>query len=258
VSDKPRYDIVRPPGDSFVRAVSNHPDRDKIDPARARRQHEDYRFLLENMVGEILELRPDERYPDSCFTQDTAVVVDGHALIARTGIPTRRGETTSIAKALKPLVESVTELPPPGTLEGGDVVRLGKRLLVGQSRRTTSSAIDYFHDWAKPLGFRVVPVRVPMGILHLSTAVTVLNDELVMGHPQVLEDEVFDSVATLPIHDDPLQAYNALVIGQRVIASGEYKVHDLLEKEGFIVHHPDLTEFVRADAGPTCLSLLID
>ncbi len=258
MSDKPRYDIVRPPGDSFVRAISNHRERDKIDPVRARRQHEDYRFLLENMVGEVIELPRNERYPDSCFTQDTAVVLDGHALIARTGIPTRRGETTSIAKALEPLVETVDHLQPPGTLEGGDVVRLGKYLLVGQSRRTSSAGIDHLYDWAKPLGYKVVPVRVPMGILHLSTAVTVISDDLVMGHPQVLEDEAFDRVGTLPVWEDPLPACNVLIIGERVIASGDYKTHEELEREGLILHKPDLIEFVRADAGPTCLSLLID
>jgi len=255
--EKPRYAIVRPPGDSFFRAVSNHKDRDKIDPAKARRQHENYRYVLEDLVGKLVELSREELYPDSCFTQDTAVVIDGHALIARTGIPTRRGETTSIAKALRPMVETISSVPPPGTLEGGDIVVLGKRLLVGRSRRTSTAGIDSLQEWAEPLGYQVVPVDVPKGALHLSTAVSVINDDLVMGLPKVLDHEAFDTVNTLPVWEGPLEACNVLVIGEHVIASGEYEVHEELEKEGMTLHRPDLQEFIRADAGPTCLALLV-
>lgn len=255
--NRPSFAIVRPPGDSFVRAVSSHKQRDQIDPGKARRQHENYCYILEDLVGKLIELPRAEAYPDSCFTQDTAIVVEGHALIARTGIPTRRGETRSIIKALSPLVETVTEVPPPGTLEGGDVLRLGNRLLVGRSRRTTVAAIDFLYDWGKRLGFKVEAVPVPMGVLHLSTAVSVINDGLVMGLPRVLEDPAFDRVATLPVWE-PLEACNVLAIEDRVIASGEYEAHSDLEKEGITVHRTDLTDFIRADAGPTCLALLVD
>ncbi|HEX2053987.1 MAG TPA: arginine deiminase family protein [Actinomycetota bacterium] len=258
MNDKPRYAIVRQPADSFIRAVSSHKERDKIDPVKARRQFENYRYVLEDLVGEIVELPKQELYPDSCFTQDMAVVVDGHALIARTGTPTRRGEEKSITKAITPLVESVTTIPPPGTLEGGDVLRLGRRLLVGQSWRTTASAIDFLAEWAKRLGYKVVPVPVPAGVLHLGTGVSVINEGLVMGLPQMLQHEAFDHVSTLPVHDDPLAACNVLTIDHHVIASGEYKTHDELEKEGCTVHRVDLIDFIRADAGPTCLALLID
>lgn len=255
---KPRYVIVRPPGDSFFRAVSNHKERDKIDPGKARRQHQNYRDTLAEMVGEVIELPKQELYPDSCFTQDTAIVVDGHGLLARTGIPTRRGETKAIGNALRPLVDTLDEVPPPGTLEGGDVIRLGNHLLVGRSRRTSMAAIDYLQEWAKPFGYRVVPVRVPPGVLHLSTAVSVLRDDLVMGLPEVLEDEAFDTVDTLAVRDEALEACNVLVMGDHVIASGEYETHEALEEEGFTVHRQDLQEFIRADAGPTCLALLVD
>ncbi len=256
--NKPRYAIVRPPGDSFYRAVSNHKEKNKIDPAKARRQHENYRDTLAEMVGKVIELPRDERYPDSCFTQDTALILDGHALIARTGVPTRRGETTSIVDALKPLVETLDAVPPPGSLEAGDVLRLGKNLLVGRSRRTSMAGADSLREWAERLGYRVVPVNVPPGVLHLGTAVSVMNDQLVMGLPHVLEHEVFDTVNTLPVSDDPLEACNVLVIGDQVIASGEYEVHQELEKEGFTLHRLDLQEFIRADAGPTCLTLLVE
>ncbi|HYN99550.1 MAG TPA: arginine deiminase family protein [Actinomycetota bacterium] len=257
MKNKPRYAIVRQPPESFVRAISHHPDQDKIDPKVARRQHENYRYILEDLVGELIELPKRERYPDSCFVQDTAIVLNGRALLMRTATPTRRGEEISIAKALAPLVDGVDTVPPPGTIECGDMVVLGNRLLVGRSRRTTPSGIDFVSGWAGALGYKVVPIEVPMGVLHLSTAISVLHDGLVMGLPSVLEHPAFDRVNTLPVYE-PLEACNVLVIGDRVIASGDYEVHGELEKQGFKVSRPDLTEFIRADAGPTCLALLIE
>lgn len=237
--------------------MSNHRDRGKIDPARARRQHEDYREILEPMVKELIVLPKQDSHPDSCFTQDTAVVLEGHALIARTGIPTRYGESATISRALGPLVKSSFAVPPPGTLEGGDVIRLGRRLLVGRSRRTSAAGFESIKVWAEPLGYQVESVAVPTGILHLSTAVSVIREDLVMGLPQVLEDEAFDTVSTLPVRDDPIEACNVLVIGDRAIASGDYRTHTELEKAGLTVHRPDLQEFSRADGGPTCLALLV-
>ncbi|CAN5900622.1 arginine deiminase family protein [soil metagenome] len=257
MKNKPRYAIVRPPGDCFVRAVSDHPEQDKIDPKNARRQHENYRYILEDLVGELIVLPKSERYPDACFTQDTAIVVKNRALMWRTATPTRRGEENSVAKRLAPLVDAVDTVPPPGTIECGDLLVLGNTLLIGRSRRTTPSGIDFMSSWAGDLGYKVVPIEVPMGVLHLSTAVSIIHDGLVMGLPAVLEHPAFDRVNTLPVYDGPLDACNVLVIGDRVIASGEYEVHKQLEKEGFGVSVPDLSEFIRADAGPTCLSLLV-
>ncbi len=254
---KPRVAIVRPPADSFIRAVSDHPQADKIDVKQARRQHENYRYILEDLVGEMIEMPKKERYPDSCFTQDAAIVLKDRALLMRTATPSRRGEEISLGKVLAPLVDGVDTVPPPGTLEGGDVIVMGNKLLVGRSRRTTRSAIDFVDVWAGALGYQVVPIEVPMGILHLTTAISVINDQLVMGLPQVLEDEAFDRVNTLPVMDGAVDACNVLVVGDRVVASGEYEVHDQLEKEGYTVSRPDLSEFIKADAGPSCLSLLI-
>ena len=257
MSTKPRYAIVRPPPDSYIRAVSDHPQANKIDVREARRQHENYRYILEDLVGELIELPKKERYPDSCFTQDTAIVLKGRALIMRSATPSRRGEEISIGKALASLVDGVDTVPPPGTLEMGDMMVLGNKLLVGRSRRTTPSAIDFVHTWAGALGYKVVPIEVPMGVLHLSTAISVINDHLVMGLPEVLDHEVFDRVNTLPVWDEPLDACNVLVVGDRLVASGEYEVHEKLEKEGYTVSRPDLSEFIKANAGPSCLSILI-
>ena len=250
--------LVRPPGESFRLAISLHPERELIDPVRARHQHEAYCRVLAGMGVELIELPADERHPDSCFTQDPALVLDGRALIGRLGAESRAAEAEAMEQALAPLVSAVDRLEAPATLEGGDVLRIGNRLLVGRSNRTNDEGIDALTAFAEPLGYSVHAVEVPRGVLHLSTAVTALTDELVTGLDEVLENEVFRGLERLPVGDAPLPACNVLAIGDQVIASGDYRAHDRLESRGFKVHRLDLSEFERADAGPTCLSLLID
>jgi dimethylargininase len=250
--------ILRPPGESFRLAVSLHPDRDLIDPERARAQHDTYRATLVRLGVEVIDLPPDEMHPDSCFTQDPAFVLNGHALMLRPGIESRAGEAESLEEALRPLVESVDQMEPPATLEGGDVLRIGKRLLVGRSMRTNDEGIDALRRFAGPMGYSVSVVPVPRGVLHLSTAATFVGNGLLMGLAEVLKDPAFREFEHLEMGEAQLAACNVLTLGDQVIASGDYGVHDELERKGYKVHRLDLTEFERADAGPTCLSLLIE
>lgn len=210
------------------------------------------------MGVELIELRADERHPDSCFTQDPALVLEGQALIGRLGVPSRAGEAEDLASLLSSLVESVYRLEEPATLEGGDVLRIANRLLVGRSTRTNDAGIEALRNFAEPLGYTVHSLEVPRGVLHLTTAVTALSDQLVIGLDQVLDNDAFPGIERIPVGDAPLAACNVLAIGDHVIASGDYAVHDQLERRGFKVHRLNLSEFERADAGPTCLSLLID
>lgn len=254
---KVRVAIVRPPGDSFRLAVSRHADRDRIDPHKARAQHEIYCATLSGLGVKVITLAPDERYPDGCFTQDPALVLKGQALIGRTGVGSRAAEAESLAAALVPFVDALEHLLPPATLEGGDVLLIGKRILVGRSIRTNKAGIEAVTRFAGALGYRVTAVPVPAGVLHLSTAVTAPSDGLVIGLDEVLENEAFAGMEKIPVEEALLAACNVLTIDDQIIASGDYPVHDKLANEGFKVHRLDLSEFVRADAGPTCLSQLI-
>lgn len=206
---------------------------------------------------ELVLLPPDTRHPDSCFTQDPALVLQGRALIGMSGVASRAGEAESLEAAIRPLVSSVERLEAPATLEGGDAIVIGNRLLVGLSTRTNEAGFAALARFAEPLGLSVHSVPVPRGVLHLSTAVSVLTDELVLGLDEVLNHEAFNGLDQIPVGDAPLAACNVLVIDDQVIASGDYAIHNRVEQQGFRVHRLDLSDFERADAGPTCLSLLI-
>jgi dimethylargininase len=257
--------IVRPPGDSFVRAESRHPERDRIDPQRARAQHAAYCRLLEAAGVEVIELAPDEAHPDSCFTQDPAIVIEGRALLGRFGALSRRGEEEAMARVLGPLLcggvtppKCIDAVQAPGTLEGGDLLRIGRRIIVGRSRRTNDEGIEALRRFAEPLGCEVRTAEVPSWALHLQTAATGVGDRVVLGPDEVLSQPAFEGFDRVVVPDDDREAGNVLAIGRFVIAAGSHPVHRGLEARGFEVHATDHDEFELADGSPTCLSLLVD
>lgn len=249
--------IVRPPGDSFARAVSTHPDRDRINVNLARRQHAAYCSLLAQAGADVIPLPVDEGHPDACFTQDGVVVLGGHALLLRFGAVSRRGEERSVADAIAPRLGSVCVMTAPATLEGGDVLVLGSRLVVGRSRRSNDAGVAALAAFAQPLGFGVVTAEVPAWALHLTTAVTAVGDGVVLGDARVLAQPAFAGLDHIVVPDDDRLACNVVRVGHHVIAAGQHAVHRQLAGRGLSVHPTDLSEFNRADGSPTCLSLLL-
>jgi dimethylargininase len=253
----PRIAIVRAPGDSFVQAISSRPDRARISPERARAQHAAYCRLLEAAGVRLEVLPPDESHPDACFTQDPAIVLEGSALIGRFGAPSRRGEEEALRPVLARYVGLEGPVPEPATIEGGDLLALGRRLVIGRSRRTNDAGIAALRRFAEPLGYEVVPAEVPAWALHLQTAATGVGEHLMLGTREVLDQPAFAGLTKVEVQEDDRGACNVLAIGRFVIAAGTHDTHKELETHGFEVHATDLDEFERADGSPTCLSLLV-
>lgn len=242
--------LVRPPGTSFVRAISS--SQAAIDVPLAQAQHAEYCQALLAAGLQVEALPPDERYPDSCFMQDPALVIDGIAIIARPGAASRHGEEELVAQALTgrfPLAHIV----PPGTLEGGDVLVLPDRVVVGRSARTNRAGVAQLAAVA-PRPVHEVPVR---GYLHLLTAVTHLGGGMLLA---VEGFEVPPALAGYPVLRVPAAegyACNALGIGDKVILPAGYpRTAALLRAHGFEVLPVPTTEFAKADGGVTCLSLV--
>jgi dimethylargininase len=251
---RPKRAVVRPPGDSFAGAVSQHPDSHTIDPARARTQHDAYRAILEGLGLEVIALPPDEEFPDSCFTQDLAIVLDGRALLCRPGAPSRQGEPSLIEPTLKELVSPVQRVDPPATIEGGDVIRIGDRFVVGRSERTNDQGLTALRRFAD--GTEVVAVEVREPYLHLLSGLGVTGDA-VLGAEGLIDQPAFSDLEKVAVAEEDAPGCNFVVLGKDVVmASGFPRVRKLLEDRGFGVHEVDLSEFAKADGGPTCLSLL--
>ena len=255
-ADAPRVAIVRPPSDAFARAISS--SGAAIDPERARAQHAAYRAALADLV-EVVALPADEELPDACFVDDCAVVLGGQALLARLGAPSRAAEPERLAEVLAGLVDELHRMTAPATLDGGDVLRLGRTLVAGRSERTGQAGIGQLTRFAEAVGGRVEVAAVPSGTLHLQSAVTSLADDAVVGTAELLEQPALRGVASkVVVPPEEAAAGNVLAVGTTVVLpAGCPGTAAAVAALGFEVREVDLGEFHKADGGATCLSLLI-
>ena len=255
-TDAPRAAIVRPPADAFARALAS--TGAVIDPARARAQHAAYADALADLV-EVVALPPDEELPDACFVDDCAVVLGGRALLTRPGAPSRAAEPERLADTLARLVDDLQRMTPPATLDGGDVLRLGRTLVAGRSERTSQDGIAQLTRFAEAAGGRVEVAAVPPGILHLQSAVTALDDDAVVGTAELLEQPPLRGVTNkVVVPPEEAAAGNVLAVGTTVVMpAGCPRTAAAVAALGFEVRQVDLSEFAKADGGATCLSLLV-
>ena len=233
---------------AFTRQVSprivdcalTHLDRAPIDADLATSQHAAYERALREAGYDIVRLPylPDD--PDAVFVEDTAILLGRHAIITRPGAPSRADEVDSIAEGLEPYF-TIHRLAA-GILDGGDVLKIGSRLYVGQSSRTDSAGTRALREAVEPLGYRIVPVGLGR-CLHLKTAVTLAGANRDVEVIAVDRDEPF--------------AANAVRAGERLIyAAGSPRTAQRLRDGGFTVVEVDLSELQKAEAGGTCMSLI--
>ena len=247
--------LVRPPGESFARAISSQGL--PLDVALARRQHAGYCDALREAGFSIAELPADEAHPDSCFIQDPAIVVAGHGILCRMGAASRAGEPDAVADWLSRRFQ-VSRIQAPGTLEGGDVIILPGRLIVGQSARTNAAGIAQLGEILAPLSIGVTAVPVTR-YLHLLTAVTYVghNVLLVLEGSGYEDHPAFAGFDSVIVPSDEAGAADSLGTGDTaILPEGCPRTAAALRSRGFRVIEPPLSAFAAADGGVTCLSLV--
>jgi dimethylargininase len=205
---------------SIVHCELSHLERIPIDVDRASAQHEEYERMLERLGCRVQRIAPEPDMPDSVFVEDTVVVFDDVAVITRPGAESRRGETRSMAEALKPY-RALAYIDDPGTLDGGDVLRLGDTLYVGLSARTNEEGIRQLSRFA-----RVVAVPVTK-CLHLKSAVTEVGDGKLLINTKWIDPHHFAGFELIEA-----EQANALRIGDAVIYPGEIAMDELAKAEG--------------------------
>jgi dimethylargininase len=231
-------------------------EREPIDLPRAVAQHAAYAALVGSLGLEVVELPADPAFPDCCFVEDAAVVLDEVALATRPGAASRRGEVETVAAALA-RYRRVETTPPPATLEGGDVLRVGRTLFVGRSSRTNAAGIARLAEVAEPFGYRVVPVAVT-GCLHLKSAVTALDDERLLVNRAWLDTAPLRGHELVDVAPEEPGAANVLRVAGAVVAhAGFPRTLDRVSRLGYDVRTLDVSEFLKTEAAVTCKSLLI-
>lgn len=232
-------------------------EREQIDVTMATRQHEAYKQCLTEMGVQITSLDLLPEAADAVFIQDTAVVVDEVAVMATMGVKCRAREVESVAEILsshRPL----KRLSPPATLEGGDVVQVGRTLYVGDSGRTNREGIRQLSEILAPYDYEVRPVGV-RGCLHLSTGCSYLGRGLMLVNPVWVDAGAFREFEVLEVPETESWAANTIAVGDTVlIASAFERTRALVEEHGFNVITTDISELQKAEGALTCMSLMFD
>jgi len=249
------YAIVRPPAQSYVRCISDSPDRDTIAVSLALEQHRAYCEALKGEGVEVISLPPLEQYPDSCFIEDTAVVRGDIAVIGRFGAESRRGEEEDVRKALLARHKTIHRITAEATLEGGDVLQAGDLLFAGISQRTSWPGIN---ELAKYLGLNRYRLTGVTGALHLKTLSTYLGKGVILAAETCPWLGEFSGLEVIRVPKEETYAANALAIGDTILlARGYPQTRGLVQARGFTVRELDMSEFRKGEGGLTCLSIII-
>jgi len=247
--------IMRSPSPALSCCALTYRQREPIDFDRAVGQHERYAAVLRSHGVDVRILPAEAALPDAVFVEDTAVVVDECAVITRPGIESRLVEVESIATALA-IVRPIIRITAPGTLEGGDVLRVSRTFFVGQTARTNSEGTRQFAEIVQPRGYDVVAVT-PSGCLHLKSAVTYVGDETVLVNPDWIDVRLLNRWQCIPVAPEEPYGANAVLVGDVVhVAASAPLTRRKLDALGFTTAAIDTTEFEKAEAALTCLSLI--
>jgi dimethylargininase len=230
-------------------------NRKPIDYQLATQQHENYCSLFRACGAEVVKLSESLAHPDCCFTEDTAIVVDELGIICSMGVSSRRGEISAVEKELAKY-RPIAHINLPAMIEGGDVLQIGKKIFVGISKRTNAQGIEEVTKLLKPKGYEVIPVHVK-GSLHLTTAASVIDDETFLLNPLWVDTGPFKNFNLLYSPEDEPWGANTFRVGDTICAEASFpKTIELLRKHHGRVETLDISEFRKAEAGLSCLSLI--
>ncbi len=234
----------------------SHLARTPIDVALAAEQHDHYEDVLAACGYTISRLPPADDQPDAVFVEDILVVVEGLAIITRPGAESRRAETVGIASSI-PTTLAQASIAAPGTLDGGDVLRVGSRLFVGRTARTNDEGIRQLAALVNPLGIEVTPIAVT-ACLHLKSAVTAVADDLLLINPAWIDSRYFSNYRTVVTDPGEPAAANALRVHERVIYSSTHsRTAERLRATGVQLVTVDVSEVEKAEGAVTCCSVLV-
>lgn len=262
-----RQAITREVSASLADCQLSFVSRTGIDLALARAQHQAYCDALSALGCQVRVLPALDALPDAVFVEDVALVLDEVAVLTRPGAPSRRAEVEPMAAGLagfRPLLR----ITAPGTLDGGDIVRVGRDVYVGQAARSNAEGLAQLATLLAPFGYRVHGVAT-QGCLHLKSAVTAVADDTLLVQPAWLQSNGMQSTGMFPsasagyrlIEVDPTEehAANAVRIGDTVVYPDCFpRTRERLERAGIAVSAVDVSELQKAEGAVTCCSLVFD
>jgi dimethylargininase len=250
-----RVALVRAPAANLAEGLVTHIRRKKVDLEKANEQWDSYVETLNACGWQTVEVDPRDDLADSVFVEDTVVMLGKTAVITSPGAEARAEEILATEKAVRELGLKVERISQPGTLDGGDVLKVGGTIYVGRGGRTNGEGIRQFREIASRLGYTVVAVPVTKA-LHLKTAVTALPDGTIIGYPPLV-----DNTAIFPRFQPVPEAHGTAVVvlasDLLLLSSAAPKTAVLLQDLGYNVVTVDISEFEKLEGCVTCLSVRI-
>jgi len=250
--------LTREISSAFERCELTHRPRVPIDLARARAQHDAYEWALVELGCTVRRIDSGPDMPDAVFVEDTAVVFREGGVIARPGAPSRRAETPAVMAALARFGLPLHDVIEPATLDGGDVLVIGRRVFIGSSARTNAAAIDQMRRLLEPLGYgvRAVPVQ---GCLHLKSAATAVSSTTLLVNRTWVPAEAFEGLTLVDVDPDEPHAANALLVGEVVVYPAAFpRTRARLEDRRLRLRTVEVDELAKAEGGVTCCSVIFE
>jgi dimethylargininase len=248
-----RKALVRRPGPHVADGLLTHIARKPVDPDLALQQWQGYVEALRDAGWEITEVAPAPELPDSMFIEDTLVVYGDVAVVTRPGAEERRSEVIAAENSVRDAGYRVVRIVQPGTLDGGDVLKFGGTVYVGQGGRTNAEGVRQLTEYLSPLGATVVPVPVTK-VLHLKSAVTALPDGTVIGYEPLVDDkDIYERFMAVP---EEAGSHVVLLEDNRLLMSSRApETAAMLRGMGYDVGCVDIGEFEKLEGCVTCLSV---
>jgi dimethylargininase len=247
--------LVRRPSSRMADGITTHIDRVPADSGLAARQYGAYVRAVAGAGCIVREVAPADDLPDCAFVEDTVVMCGDLAVLTRPGADERRAEVAGTEDAVRSLGLEVARIEAPGTLDGGDVLQVGRTVYVGRGGRTNADGIRQLRRHAAARGRTVVPVQLH-GVLHLKSAVTALPD----GTFVAFDPSLFDAAPFPTMRLVPEEAGSHVVLvgdGTVLMATSAPRTAAMLQDLGFDIITVDIGEFAKREGCVTCLSVLV-
>lgn len=247
--------ITRKVSPAINRCELTHISREPIDYQRACEQHHQYENALRSLGVHVISLGAEPDLPDSVFVEDVALVLDECAILLNPGASSRRPEVPSIEQALTSC-RKIYRIQPPATIDGGDILRVGRTIYVGISSRSTEKAVEQMKAILKPYRYQVHGVPVS-GCLHLKSAVTQVREKTLLINPSWVSREEFPDMDFIEVDPSEPYAANAVLVGETIIFPAAFpKTGAKLAGAGIRMSIVEADELARAEGALTCCSLI--
>jgi len=231
-------------------------DRTPIDATRARAQHEHYRDALRGLGLDVISLPEEPDLPDSVFVEDTAIVLEEVAVLTNPGASSRKPEVDSVAAALASH-RQLLRITPPATLDGGDVLTVGKMIYIGLTLRSNAAAVEQLRQLLNPYGYVVMGMPVT-NCLHLKTGVTQVAEKTLLINPDFIDKKYFPGYDFIEVDPSEPHAGNALLIDGTIVFPAAFpKTRERLMRLGRPIVTVEADELAKAEGGVTCCSLIV-